>query len=262
MTTTNTQIEQSGTKLLQDRVALVTGASRGIGAATAKLLARHGAAVGVNYYSSESAAQEVVDAIASEGGKALAVKADVREMSEIESMVQQVTEAFGAIDTLILNANAAFEIAPFLEHKWEDFEAKLLGELKGAFYPCKAIVPSMVEQQRGCIIAVSSIASRFFMAGFSSHSTAKSGLDGFVKSLAVELGPKGIRVNAVAPGTTLTDATSSMPQEWKDNVAQMTPLGRNGQPEDVAGAILMLASEQAKFITGTYLIVSGGAQIL
>lgn len=100
------------------------------------------------------------------------------------------------------------------------------------------------------------------MEGFSSHSTAKSGLDGFVKSLAVELGPLGIRVNAVAPGTTLTDATSSMPQEWKDSVAQMTPLGRNEQPEDVAGAILMLASESARFITGTYLIVSGGAQIL
>lgn len=261
MTTTNTQIEQS-TKLLQDRVVLITGASRGIGAATAKLLAEHGAAVGVNYYSSESAAQEVVDAIASEGGKAIAVKADVREMPEIESMVQQVTEAFGAIDTLVLNANATFAIAPFLEHKWEDFEAKLLGELKSAFYPCKAIVPSMVEQKRGCIIAVSSIASRFFIGGFSSHSTAKSGLDGFVKSLAVELGPLGIRVNAVAPGTTLTDATSSMSQEWKDNAAQMTPLGRNGQPEDVAGAILMLASEQARFITGTYLIVSGGAQIL
>lgn len=218
------------TKLLQDRVVLVTGASRDIGAATAKLLARHGAAVGVNYYSSESAAQEVVEAlalggglspIASEGGKAVAVKADVREISEIESMVQQVTEAFGAINTLILNANATFAlalrlaagIAPFLEHKWEDFEAKLLGELKSAFYPCKAIVPSMVEQRRGCVIAVSSIASRFFMEGFSSHSTAKSGSDGFVKSLAVELGPLGIRVNAVAPGTTLTDATSSMSQE-------------------------------------------------
>lgn len=99
------------------------------------------------------------------------------------------------------------------------------------------------------------------MEGFSSHSTATSGLDGFVKSL-VELGPLGIRVNAVAPETTLTDATSSMSQEGKDNVAQMTLLGRNGQPEDVAGAILMLASESARFITGTYLIVSGGAQIL
>lgn len=229
---TQTQAEKPSevAKLLTDRVALVTGASRGIGAATAKLLARHGAAVGVNYYSSEAAAQEVVDAIAASGSKALAVKGDVREMPQVESMVQQVKEAFGSIDTLVLNANASFTIAPFLEHKWEDFEAKLLGELKGAFYPCKAVVPSMVEQQRGCIIAVSSVASRYFSEGFCAHSTAKSGLDAFVKSLALELGPHGIRVNAVAPGATLTDALSPMSQEWKDSVAQMTPLGRNGQP--------------------------------
>lgn len=262
--TTNTQAEKQSSepKLLQDRVALVTGGSQGIGAACAKLLASHGAAVGVNYYSSSWAAQEVVDAIAAGGGKAIAVKGDVREMPEVESMVRQVSEAFGAIDTLVLNANASFAIAPFLEHKWEDFEAKLLAELKGAFYPCKAVVPSMVEQQRGCIIAVSSVASRYASVGFVSHTTAKSGLDGFVKSLALELGPHNIRVNAVAPGATLTDALSPMSQEWKDNMAQMTPLRRNGQPEDVAGAVLLLASEPARFITGSYLMVNGGLQML
>lgn len=217
---TQTQKQSSDTKLLENRVALVTGASRGIGAATAKLLASHGAAVGVNYYSSESAAQEVVDEITTNGGKAIAIKGDVREMPQVESLVQQVTEAFGAIDTLILNANASFafafaqrhevkrlrrRLAPFLDHKWEDFEAKLLGELKNAFYPCKAVVPSMVEHKRGCIIAVSSVASRYASEGFISHSTAKSGLDGFVKSLALELGPHNIRVNAVAPGLIETD---------------------------------------------------------
>jgi 3-oxoacyl-[acyl-carrier protein] reductase len=261
--TTGVQTEKDSiNKLLQDRVALVTGASRGIGAATAKLLASHGAAVGVNYYSSESAAQEVVDDIKKDGGKALAVKGDVREMPEVESMVQQVTEAFGAIDTLVLNANASFAIAPFLDHKWEDFEAKLLGELKGAFYPCKVVVPSMVEHKRGSIIAVSSVAARYASEGFIAHSTAKSGLDGFVKSLALELGPHGIRVNAVAPGLIETDATASQPQEWKDNMAQMVPLRRNGQPEDVAGAILLLASEEARFITGSYLLVNGGLQMI
>lgn len=253
---------QSSTKLLQNRVALVTGASRGIGAATAKLLATHGARVGVNYYNSESAAQQVVDHIKASGGEAIAVKGDVREMSQVEAMVQQVTEAFGAIDTLVLNANASFAIAPFLEHKWEDFEAKLLGELKSAFFPCKVVAPSMVEQKRGCIIAVSSVSSRHASEGFVAHSTAKSGLDGFVKSLALELGPYGIRVNAVAPGLTDTDATSFIPQESKGNVAQITPLRRNGQPEDVAGAILLLASQEAKFITGTYLLVNGGLQML
>lgn len=147
-------------RLLENRVAIVTGASRGIGAAIALLFAEHGAAVGINYHSNQAAAQQVVDAIASRGGKALAVQADVREMSQVESMVQQVTEAFAAVDTLVLNANASFKIAPFMEQSWEEFEAKLVGELKSAFYPCKAVVPSMIEHQRGCIIAISSITSR------------------------------------------------------------------------------------------------------
>lgn len=264
MNTTYTQAEKHSEvkKLLSNRVVLVTGASRSIGAATAKLLARHGAAVGINYYNSEIAAYQVVDAIASEGGKALAVKGDVREMPQVETMVQQVTEAFGPIDTLVLNANVLFTIAPFLEHSWEDFEAKLLGELKGAFYPCKAVVPSMVKQQQGCIIAVSSIASRYPNNSFFAHTTAKAGLDGFLKSLALELGPDGIRVNAIAPGVIITDALSSMSQEWKDRAAQATPLRRNGLVEDVAGAILLMASEEVRFITGTYLPVNGGAQML
>ncbi len=264
MTATQTQANQQPetSKLMTGRVALITGASRGIGAATAKLLANHGAAVGVNYFGSEAAAQQVVDAIAAANGKALAVKADVRDSSQVEAMVQQVTEAFGFIDTLVINANASFAIAPFIDYRWEDFEAKLLGELKGAFHPCKAVVPSMIEQKQGCIIAVSSGLSRYPSEGFCAHSTAKSGLDAFVKSLAVELGPHGIRVNAVAPGLTLTDATAFQPQEQKDLSARMAPLGRNGLPEDVAGAILLLASEEARFITGAYLPVSGGIQML
>jgi 3-oxoacyl-[acyl-carrier protein] reductase len=153
-------------------------------------------------------------------------------------------------------------LAPFVEHKWEDFEAKLLAELKSAFYLCKVVAPSMVEHKRGCIIAVSSVAVSCASEGFISHSSAKSALDGFVKSLALELGPQGIRVNAVALGLIETDATASQPQEWKDNMAQMVPLQRNGQPEDVAGAILLLASEQARFITGTYLLVNGGLQMI
>lgn len=177
-------------------------------------------------------------------------------------MVERVSETLGAIDTLVLNANASFKIAPFLEQSWEEFEAKLTGEMKSAFYPCKAVVPSMIQHKRGCIIAISSIASRYADSGFSAHTTAKSALDGFVKSLAMELGSHGIRVNAIAPGVTLTDALASQPQDWKDSVAQMTPLRRNGQPEDVAGAVVLLASEQARFITGTYLMVNGGSQML
>lgn len=249
-------------QLMRDRVVLITGASRGIGAATAKLLAHHGAAVGVNYYNREDAAQQVVDAIAADGGQALAVKADVREPQQVETMVQQVTEAFGFIDTLIINANASFPIAPFVDYQWADFEAKLLGEMKGAFFPCKAVIPSMIERKQGCIIAVSSGLSRDPGEGFSAHSTAKSGLDAFIKSLALELGPTGIRANVVSPGLTLTDATAQLSQSHKDASAQRVPLRRNGLPEDIANAILLLASNSASYITGAYLPVSGGSQML
>lgn len=219
--TSVTQTEQSmqTAKLLQNRVAIVTGSSRGIGAAIAKLFAEHGAAICINYCIDEIRAQEVVDEIVSCGGKAIAVQADVRKISQVESMVQQVTEVFGEVDTLVLNANSSFKIAQFIEQSWEEFEAKLIGELKSAFYPCKAVVPSMVKHKRGCIIAISSIASRYAAEGFCAHTTAKSGIDGFVKSLATELGPQGIRVNAIAPGLTITDAVSSQPQEWKDNIS-------------------------------------------
>lgn len=249
-------------QLMNNRVVLITGASRGIGAATAKLFARHGATIGVNYYSSEAAAKQVVDEIISSGGKALAVKADVREPQQVETMVQQVVDKFGTIDTLIANANAAFFVSLFVDTSWENFEAKLLGEVKATFFPCRAVVPSMIEQKRGCIIVVSSGASRTSGEGLSAHSTAKSALDAFVRSLALELGPQGIRVNAVAPGLTLTDATGWLPQQAQDAAAQQVPLRRNGLPEDVAGAILLLASEEARFITGTYLPVSGGVQML
>lgn len=262
MVATHPQQTSNSYPLLRDRVVLITGASRGIGAATAKLLGQQGAAVGVNYYGSEAAAQDVVESITSNGGRAVAVKADVRDSQQVNAMVQQVSDTLGAIDTLVINANANFPMAPFVDYQWEDFESKLLGELKGAFFPCKAVVPSMIEHQRGTIIAVSSGLSRYPAEGFIAHSTAKSGLDAFIKSLALELGPHGIRANVVSPGLTLTDATARLPQDHKDASAQMVPLKRNGLPEDVAGAILLLASEEARFITGAYLPVSGGVQML
>lgn len=262
MVTNQPQQASSTTQLLRNRVVLITGASRGIGAATAKLMGQHGAAVGVNYYGNAAAAQEVVESITSDGGRAVAVKADVRDPQQVDAMVRQVSDTLGAIDTLVINANANFPMAPFVDYRWEDFEAKLLGELKGAFFPCKAVVPSMMEHKQGTIIAVSSGLSRHPGFGFIAHSTAKSGLDAFIKSLALELGSHGIRANVVSPGLTLTDATAQLPQEHKNASAQMVPLKRNGLPEDVAGAILLLASNEARFITGAYLPVSGGVQML
>ena len=248
--------------VLENRVALVTGGSRGIGAAAAGALARHGAAVGVNYFESEQAAREVVNAITASGGRAVALRGDAREPADLAALADRAEAALGPVDTLVLNANISFAKVPFAEYRWEDFEAKLIGELGAAFHACKVFVPRMLERERGCIIAVSSVLSRHPGQGFCAHATAKSGLDAFMKSLALELGPAGIRVNVVAPGLTLTDATAGQPEKSKEAVARMTPLRRNALADDVAGAVVLLASDEARFVTGAYLPVSGGIQML
>ena len=248
--------------LLEDRVVLVTGASRGIGAATARLLAAHGAAVAVNYLESEEKAKAVVDGITTAGGRAVAVRADVRDQAEVEAMVGWLTDELGPIDTLILNAAIQFPVVPFMQYPWQAFHDKLVGELGAAFFCCRAVAPKMIDRGRGCIVAVSSGLSRHPGRGFCAHSTAKSGLDAFVRSLALELGPHGIRVNTVAPGLTLTDATAFLPQPAKDASARATPLGRNAEPEDVAGVILAMVADATGFVTGSYVPVSGGSLML
>ena len=248
--------------MLEKRVALVTGGSRGIGAASAKLLAANHAAVAVNFHSSEAAARQVADEITRAGGRAIAVQADVRVASQVTAMVEEVERKLGPVDILVSNAAIGFSTKPFVEQTWDEFSAKLNGELQAAFNCIQAVVPSMRARHSGSIIAISSTLSRHAGPGFSAHSTAKSGLDGLVRALALELGPLGIRVNVVAPGLTETDATAGLPDQVKQYTVRSTPLGRIGQPEDVAGAVLMLASDQARFVTGTYVPVNGGAFML
>lgn len=247
---------------MNGRVVLVTGASRGIGAATAKLIAANGALVAVNYFQSEEAAAKVVDEIIALGAKAIAVKADVRDEAQVKTMVAEVEKKLGPIDTLVSNASIGFPVKPFTEFAWSDFDAKLTGELKAAFFCCKAVVPGMIARKFGSIVAISSTLSRHSSPGFIAHCTAKSGLDAFVRSLATELGPHGICVNVVAPGLTMTDATSWIPEEQKAAVAGMAPLQRVAQPEDIAGAVLSLVSDHARFVTGCYVPVSGGLLML
>jgi 3-oxoacyl-[acyl-carrier protein] reductase len=245
--------------MFTDRVVLVTGASRGIGAATAKLFAKHRATVAVNYLNSEAAARKVVEDIVQAGGKAEAFKADSRDEAQVNAMVTEITAKLGPIDTLVTNASIGFPVVPFTDYTWSDFEAKLVGELKATFFCCKAVVPGMVARKAGCIIAISSGLSRQPGSGFCAHSTAKSGLDAFVKSLALELGQFGIRANVVAPGLTITDATSWISESQKGHMAGMVPMRRLGRPEDVAGAVLALASDACGFVTGIYVPVSGGS---
>jgi len=248
--------------ILNGKIALVTGASRGIGAATAIKLAHYGASLAVNYNNSEEKAQQVVDTIVKANGTAIAVKANVFDKDESERMVAEVEKLLGEIDVLVINAGANFKIAPFMEQEWEDFENKILREVKGSYWTIKAVLPSMIERKTGSIIIVSSSLSRKPGAGFSTHTTAKSALDGFAKALALEFGPLGIRVNVVAPGLTITDATRFMPKEQIDAAASFNPLKRVGMPDDIAGAILFYASDESKYITGNYLPVNGGQIML
>jgi 3-oxoacyl-[acyl-carrier protein] reductase len=247
---------------MKGKVALITGASRGIGRATARLLAAEGASVAVNYFQSESKAIVLVEEIRKADGRALAIKADVRDEAQVVSMVTEAEKSLGPVDLLICNASIGFPVKPFRDFSWPEFEAKLCGELKATFFCCKAVLPKMIERRAGCIIAISSTLSRHSSSGFIAHCTAKSGLDAFVRSLAEEVGPFGIRVNAVAPGLTLTDATAWLPEEQKTMIANMTPLQRVALPDDVAGTVLALASDHNRFVTGCYIPVSGGSLML
>ncbi|WP_243323486.1 SDR family oxidoreductase [Geothrix sp. SG200] len=241
---------------LNGSVALVTGASRGIGAAVAKALAAQGAAVAVNYFGSEAAAKAVVAEIQAGGGRTMAVKADARDRAQVEAMAAAVKAELGPIGILVLNAAVGFPMKGILEYPWEAFEAKVLGEMGAAFHGCRAVVPQMLERKKGAIIAITSGLARNPGWGFSAHSAAKAGLEGFVRALAFELGPMGIRVNAVAPGLTLTDATADLPEKHKQAAAEHTPLRRNGLAQDVAEAVVGLL--QAGFVTGATLPVNGG----
>ncbi len=241
------------------RTILVTGASRGIGAAIARALAAQGAAVGVNYQASEGPAQALVAGIEKAGGRAVALQADARDRAQVEAMAAQLAGAFGPITDLVINASIRFPMTPFLQYPWEAFEAKLLGEMGAAFHACRAVAPGMAERGGGAIVAITSGLARHPGGGFCAHSTAKAALEGFVRALAFELGPLGIRVNAVAPGLTLTDATAGLPENAKAAAALHTPLRRNGAPEDVAEAVVGLLG--TGFVTGATLPVNGGIHV-
>ncbi|MCC9625679.1 3-oxoacyl-ACP reductase FabG [Thalassospira sp. MA62] len=246
----------------QNKVAVVTGSSRGIGAAIAKALAFQGVKVLVNYAASEDRAQQVVGDIAAAGGTAFACRADVTNPSDITAMIETAERELGPVDILVNNAGINFPIVPFSEYRWEDFEHKLNNELKATFHTCQAVLPGMTARKSGSIVNISSTLSRQPGPGFVAHSSAKSAIDGFTKALALELGPVGIRVNAVAPGLTLTDATSDQPKEMHEAIKSFTPMRRLGEPEDVAATVAFLCSDQARHITGGYIAVSGGAMMI
>ena len=246
---------------LQGKVALVTGASRGIGAACAGALAAAGAAVAVNYVNSKDAAAAVTAGITAAGGRAVALQADVRDATAVAALVAATEKALGPIDILVLNAGPAVPWKPVTELTQAEFEAKVLDEMRSFFLPAKAVLPGLIARKGGCIIGISSGLSRYPAYGFSAHTTSKSAVDGLMKSLAFELGPYGIRVNTVAPGLTRTDATAHMNDDQVQAIARLTPLRRVGEAEDVAGLVVALAGDAAAFVSGAYIPVSGGIQM-
>ncbi len=254
-------LNESASMTLTDKVAIVTGSSRGIGAATAKLLAQEGAKVTVNFTQNKEAGNKVLAEIKDKSGRGILVQADVTDPGQVEAMVRETEQELGPVDILVNNANMSFPIMPFIEMPWDGFEQKLLHEMKAAFYCCRAVVKGMIERKHGCIVNISSGLSRLPGPGFVAHTSAKSALDAFSKALALELGPHGIRVNVVAPGLTRTDATAGQPKAMHDAIADRTPLKRLGEPEDIAGAVLFYCADWSRFVTGTYLPVSGGTQM-
>ncbi|KKB34102.1 SDR family NAD(P)-dependent oxidoreductase [Bacillus thermotolerans] len=247
--------------MLNEKVAIITGASRGIGAATAALFAKHGAKVVVNYANNVSAAEEVVTSIRENGGQAISVQADVRNEDDMSSLVDQTISHFGKVDILVNNAAINFAMKSFSDMEWDEFRLKLEEEMKAAFISTKSVLPMMKEQKYGKLVYISSGLSHQPLPGFIAHGTAKAAMNSFVRYLAQELGPYNITANTVAPGMVDTDATKHTPAEEKEKTAMFTPLGRIANPEDVARAALFFASDQSAFMTGTYAPVSGGMEM-
>ena len=247
-----------------DKVVLVTGAGRGIGAAIAKAFAAEGASVAVNYLQDSEAAEGIVTACRSHGGDASAFQTDVTDTDAIPPLVDSVLETFGKIDILVNNAFRPYTFDPenrkfFWELDWSDYQMQIDGTLLSTHSLCKAVLPDMRRRAEGSIVNVATDLVARPTIPYHDYTTAKAALIGFSRNLAVETGPLGIRVNCVAPGLVYpTEGTGNTKEEIKDAISAQTPLGRIATPEDVTGPVLFLSSPWSSFMTGQTLYVDGG----
>ena len=239
------------------KTAFVTGGSRGIGRAIVRRLSEEGYAVGINYLQSSGQASDLEAGLTALGCSALAVQGDVADREAITAAIRRVEEAFGPVTLLVNNAGIArqHQFQDITEEVWRRFFAV---NLDGAFHTIQAVLPHMLHEKNGCIVNISSIWGERGASCETVYSATKSAIAGLTKSLAMELAPSRIRVNCVAPGVIRTDMTETLGEETLRDLAEQTPLGRLGTPEDIAAAVAFFASEDASFITGQVLTADGG----
>ncbi len=245
---------------LAGQVALVTGASRGIGRAIALELGSKGAKVAVNYAGSKEKALEVVKEIEEMGSTAIAIQADVTSQEAIDEMFKIIEEKLGTVNILVNNAGINKD-SLLMRMKEEDWDQVLNTNLKGVFLCTKKVIRSMMKERKGKIINISSVVGISGNIGQSNYAAAKAGVIGFTKTMALELAARGIQVNAIAPGFIATDMTEKIPEGIKEEIIKKIPLQRLGKPEDIAGVVSFLASPQGDYITGQVICVDGGLLI-
>lgn len=243
---------------LKDKVVVITGASRGIGAATAKLFAMQGAKVVVNYYKGKKDAELIVEDIEKSGGVAIPLQCDIRDKLEVEKFIPQVVEKFGTINVLVNNAVKEFTPKNFVKLEWQDYLSELEVSLKGMHNCCQLVIPILKQQKSGKIINLSTIIVENPVTGQNQYITAKSAVVGYTKSLAKELAKLNIQVNFVVPNMTETDLVSCIPSDFTKRIAASRDFGRNLQPIEVAQSILFLASSWANSITGQKVVLNLG----
>lgn len=243
--------------MLEGKCAVVTGASRGIGRAIAIKLASLGASIVINYRSSEDEAQKVAEEVKKFGVDAMLVKADISSLEEAERLVKEAKDKFGKIDIMVNNAGITKD-GLVMRMKEEDFDNVIRVNLKGVFNCLKSITPIMMRQKHGKIINLSSVVGISGNAGQVNYAASKAGVIGMTKSLAKEIGSRGINVNAVAPGFIETDMTEKLGEKFKQEAVNNIPLKRLGKPEDVADVVSFLASDASDYVTGQVIHVDGG----
>ena len=238
-------------------IALVTGASRGIGRAIAAQLAREGRAVCINYLERRDAAEDLVRLLRAEGWEAIAVRADVSDRDAVEAMVRTAQAELGPIELLVNNAGISYQ-GLFQDTSNEIWDRTLAVNLTGARNAAQAVLPHMLSEKRGCIVNISSMWGLRGASCEVAYACSKAAIIGLTRSLALELAPSGIRVNCVAPGCIETDMVRVLGEETRAMLVEETPLGRLGTPEDIAHAVAFFASEKASFLTGQVLTADGG----